>query len=328
MMGVGEEVDEAPEYKQTDPAEESEESDVADIVNSFADKAEVGADNEYTDVFVLIYDPNEPWELEHSGLSQDEKTSLMFNDKSFDEDLDPDAQTLGFNVFERRIVSGKRIGMGLPVARVPRYIGGEFGIRRRRPLPPPKVRDVQESQVHSKLCRVSCQRSVANIHLAYYSPAKAVATCKLPYLVWPLVTLTAPTDEAIVANVFDSAASQTPSQTSRELESPSTSALERKVSKPTTSKPPHEAAAHKLNPTCNPRLALQPIAAPNKNPVIIPEPRTRQPKTTKPALKTAVRQPRKVKPVLKSTFRQPDSKITPKHVQFTESPSSHASTRA
>jgi hypothetical protein len=114
MMGVGEEVEVAPEYKETDPAEESEESEVADIVSSFADKAEVGADNEYTDVFVPIYDPNEPGELEHSGLSQEKKTSLMFNDKSFDEDLDPDAQTPGFNVFERRIVRGKRVGMGFP----------------------------------------------------------------------------------------------------------------------------------------------------------------------------------------------------------------------
>jgi hypothetical protein len=206
MMGVGEEVEVAPEYKETDPAEESEESEVADIVSSFADKAEVGADNEYTDVFVPIYDPKEPGELEHSGLSQDKKTSLMFNDKSFDEDLDPDAQTPGFNVFERRIVRGKRVGMGLPDARVPRYMGSEFGIRRRRPLQSPKVRNVQENQVHRKLCQTSRKKSVANIHSAYYSPAKAVATCKLSYLVWPLVTPPTLTDQTIVANVLDSAA--------------------------------------------------------------------------------------------------------------------------
>jgi hypothetical protein len=67
-------------------------------------------------------------------------------------------------------------------------------------------------------------------------------------------------------------------------------------------------------------LALQPIAAPNKKPVNIPERRTRQPKTTKLVLKTAVRQPRKVKPVLKSVLRRPDSEKADKHVQLTKSP--------
>jgi hypothetical protein len=40
-------------------------------------KAEVGPDNEYTNVSVPIYDPNELCKLEHSGFSQDEHTSLM-----------------------------------------------------------------------------------------------------------------------------------------------------------------------------------------------------------------------------------------------------------
>jgi hypothetical protein len=145
MMITGE--DATPEYKEADAAEESEESDDVDVI-SFVGEAEAGTDNEYTDVYVPIFDLNEPWDLEHSGLSEDEKTSLMFNDKSFDEDLDPDAQTPDSNVFERRIVSGKRIGMGLRIAQVPRYVGGDFGIRRRRPLPPPRMRDVQENQIH------------------------------------------------------------------------------------------------------------------------------------------------------------------------------------
>jgi hypothetical protein len=112
------------------------------------DEAELGAENEYTDMYIPIFDPNKSWDLEHSGLIEDEKTSLMLNDKSFDEDLDPDAQTSGFNIFERRIVSSKRVGLGLRIAQVPRYVRDDFGVRRRRPLPPRNVRDIQENQKH------------------------------------------------------------------------------------------------------------------------------------------------------------------------------------
>jgi hypothetical protein len=160
------EMDEMPGYEDADAAEDSEESEEAEFTSPM-DEAEMGADNEYTDLYIPVFDPDEPWELERSGLSEDENTLLMFNNHSFVEGLDPEAQSPGFNIFERRIVSGKRVGMGLRVAKVPRYIGGEFGLQSRHPLPPPKVRDVQENQVHSELYRRSGKTTRANMLPAY-----------------------------------------------------------------------------------------------------------------------------------------------------------------
>ena len=94
MMGtVAEEagkVEEMPGYEEGDATEDSEESEEPEFTSPM-DEAEIGANNEYTDIYVPVFDPDEPWELEHSGLREDENTSLMFNDHNFVEGLDPDA---------------------------------------------------------------------------------------------------------------------------------------------------------------------------------------------------------------------------------------------
>ncbi|KAG9187294.1 hypothetical protein G6011_05165 [Alternaria panax] len=70
-----------------------------------------------------------------------DNTSLMFNDNSFDESVSPDQQTTALNIFGRKMVTMKRLGLGLRtnrdwfigLARCPAYTGDLIGIARVRP---------------------------------------------------------------------------------------------------------------------------------------------------------------------------------------------------
>jgi hypothetical protein len=67
-------------------------------------------------------------------------TSLMFNDNSFDESISPDQQSSAFNIFGRKMVSMKRLGMGLRtnkdwfvgLSQCPDYTGESVGLQRVR----------------------------------------------------------------------------------------------------------------------------------------------------------------------------------------------------
>ncbi|KAF1850106.1 uncharacterized protein K460DRAFT_411873 [Cucurbitaria berberidis CBS 394.84] len=111
--------------------------------------------------------------------SEDENTSLLFNDNSFDDSIDPEQQTVRFNLFERRLVAYKRLGKERRIAQHPWFVGlarcpGYIGdtINKPRVRPPRKLlpRALQQNQLHS-----------------HYNAPNAPATSQLPYLVWPLV---------------------------------------------------------------------------------------------------------------------------------------------
>jgi hypothetical protein len=86
-------------------------------------------------------------EFEEPALEMDEPadndmddTSLMFNDNSFDESISPDQQSSAFNIFGRKMVSMKRLGMGLRtnkdwfvgLSQCPDYTGESVGLQRVR----------------------------------------------------------------------------------------------------------------------------------------------------------------------------------------------------
>ncbi|KAF1828501.1 hypothetical protein BDW02DRAFT_512178 [Decorospora gaudefroyi] len=220
------------------------------------------------------------WETR--GLSEDEDTSIMFNDRSFDEAMDPELQNPVFYVFERRIASGRRVGKGLRIATCPRYSGNGLGIARARPLPLPKMRTVRANQVH-----------------AHYHPAKAPATSKIPYLVWPLVKPASVGETKVTAIPISKVAPIVPKR------APS------KAPKKTVAR-----AAKPLPPVSKPTVKR---AAP-KQKLTAPGPRVEKSSVGKRAQKPTTSQAKTTKPGLQSALRQPKRQGTKKRLQFVEGP--------
>ncbi|XP_014557966.1 hypothetical protein COCVIDRAFT_36589 [Bipolaris victoriae FI3] len=67
-----------------------------------------------------ILQPVERNEAEDSGTDD---SSLLFNDKSFDESVDADQQTSTLNLIGRELISMKRLGLGLRIHRSPWFVG-------------------------------------------------------------------------------------------------------------------------------------------------------------------------------------------------------------
>ncbi|KAI4685997.1 uncharacterized protein J4E88_003834 [Alternaria novae-zelandiae] len=79
-------------------------------------------------------------EIDEPADDDMDNTSLMFNDNSFDDSVSPEQQTSAMNLFGRKMVSMKRLGMGLRtnrdwfvgLSRCPDYTGDSVGLERAR----------------------------------------------------------------------------------------------------------------------------------------------------------------------------------------------------
>ncbi|CAO2647519.1 Nn.00g084410.m01.CDS01 [Neocucurbitaria sp. VM-36] len=169
-------------------------------LNTIQNTLEEEVGSSHREAGIVYEDASEAYD---SSLCEDENTSLLFNDYSFDDSIDPNRQTPGLNLLERTLIVCKRVGDERKIARCPWFIGlarcpayiGDT-IQQARVRPPKKAlpRMIQPKQRHS-----------------YYTAPIAPATSKLPYLVWPLakpavppVISTTPSGTALAKPASDS----------------------------------------------------------------------------------------------------------------------------
>lgn len=132
-------------------------------------------------------------EVDNNDSVEDGNTSFMFH--SYDDPIDPNLQTPGLKVMKHRLIVRRSLDnerklalypwfVGL--ARCPKYIGDAIEQPRVRPLRRTLPRMLQPNQHHreSYTCRRKCATKTSAAH---YLAARALATSKIPYLIWPLV---------------------------------------------------------------------------------------------------------------------------------------------
>lgn len=104
-------------------------------------EAEVDEEELYEEVEKPTMEFEEPAsEIDEPADDDMDNTSLMFNDNSFDDSVSPEQQTSAMNLFGRKMVSMKRLGMGLRtnrdwfvgLSRCPDYTGDSVGLERVR----------------------------------------------------------------------------------------------------------------------------------------------------------------------------------------------------
>jgi hypothetical protein len=94
----------------------------------------------------------------------DEDTSMMFNDHSFDETVDPNQQSSTLQMMARTLASGRRFQNGRRIAtcpwleglaRCPTYEGDSIAKPRVRPPKKSLPRPIQQNQVHRKFQKLT-----------------------------------------------------------------------------------------------------------------------------------------------------------------------------
>ncbi|KAH6865681.1 hypothetical protein BKA58DRAFT_365720 [Alternaria rosae] len=261
-------------------------------------EAEADEEDLYEEVEKPTMEFEEPAsEINEPANDDMDNTSLMFNDNSFDDSVSPEQQTSAMNLFGRKMVSMKRLGMGLRtnrdwfvgLSRCPDYTGDSVGLER--------VRSRTAVAAESHLTVDDILAFVERPHLA-----------KTPASLLPVVKPT-----SAVVSLKTTKRQMTTSKT----ESTTSPARDATVSKPR--KPVAPVAALCKTPN-KPTTVAKSLPKRNLAPVSFSKRRVSCANTKRLAKRPNARPSSKAKAVLKSAIRKPDSQAVKKHVCYIEGP--------
>ncbi|KAI4638432.1 hypothetical protein J4E93_009985 [Alternaria ventricosa] len=237
-------------------------------------------------------------EIIESADDDMDNTSLMFNDNSFDDSVSPEQQTSAMNLFGRKMVSMKRLGMGLRtnrdwfvgLSRCPDYTGDSVGLER--------VRSRTTVTTESHLTQDASEGAFVERPHSAKAPASQLPVVK---------------PKSVVVSQKTTKRQMTTSKTT------STSSSNRDATASKPRKPVAPVAALRKTPN-KPTTVAKSLPKQNLAPVSLSKRRVSRANTKRSARKPDARASRKAKTVLKSAMRKPNSQAVKKHVCYVEGP--------